>query len=69
MTEELTYRELVERLGEPLTERHVAGTVGVQADNWPCGCLRIIRAREGEADIEFIPCGQHKAEFSEVTVL
>ena len=66
---EITYQELKAKLGEPLVERHVAGTTGVRADNWACGCLRIVRAREGEADIEFIPCGQHKAEFSEVTVL
>lgn len=42
---EITYQELRQRLGEPLVERHLAGSVGVQADNWPCGCLRIVRAR------------------------
>jgi len=69
MSEELAYQELVERLGEPLVERHLAGATGVRSDNWPCGCLRIIRARVGEADIEFIPCAEHAAEFSEVVVL
>ena len=63
MSEELTYQELVERLGEPLTERHVAGTVGVRADNWPCGCLRITRMRIDEMDIKFHPCAEHEAEF------
>jgi len=29
---EMSYQELVARLGQPLTERHVAGTVGVRAD-------------------------------------
>ena len=69
MTEELTYRELVERLGEPLTERHVAGTTGVRSDCWRCGCLRICRLRIDDMDIEFHPCAEHAAEFSEVTVL
>ena len=66
---EMSYQELVARLGEPLVERHVAGATGVRSDGWPCGCLRIVRMRIDDMDVEFVPCAEHKAEFEGVTVL
>ena len=70
MTEELTYRELVAKLGESLVERHLASaTTGVRSDCWRCGCLRIVRARASEADIEFVPCAEHKREFEGRVIL
>ena len=69
MTEELTYRELVERLGEPLTERHVAGTTGVRADNWPCGCLRLVKMRLDAMSVEFVPCQMHQKTFEGRVIL
>jgi len=69
MTEELTYQELVERLGEPLVERHVAGTTGVRADNFKCGCLRLVKMRLDAMTVEFIPCAEHKSEFEGRVIL
>jgi len=48
---EMSYQELVARLGEPLTEKHLTGGLGVRSDCFKCGCLRIVRksAREGTA--------------------
>lgn len=45
MTNEITYQELRQHLGEPLVEKHLTGGLGVRSDCWPCGCLRIVRAR------------------------
>jgi len=66
---EMSYQELVARLGEPLVERHVAGTAGVRSDCWPCGCIRIARLRIDEMDVEFHPCQVHQQDFEGVTVL
>ncbi|MBM4467447.1 MAG: hypothetical protein FJ014_18140 [Chloroflexi bacterium] len=66
---EITYRELRAKLGDPLTEKHLAGTTGVRADNFKCGCLRIVRLRVDEMDVEFHPCQVHQQEFEGVTVL
>ena len=60
---EMNYRDLVAKLGTPLTEKHLAGATGVRSDAWPCGCLRIVRLRIDEMDIEFHPCAEHEAEF------
>ena len=69
MTEELTFRELAERLGQPVTDEHLTTTGAVRGDCFRCGCLRIIRAQEGEADIEFIPCAEHKTQFEGRVIL
>ena len=65
----MSYQELVARLGEPLTEKHLTGTTAVRADNWPCGCLRIVRMRVDQMDVEFHPCQAHRQEFEGVMVL
>jgi len=65
----MSYQELVARLGEPLVEKHVAGTAGVRSDCFKCGCLRIVRMRIDEMDIGFHPCQVHQKDFAEVTVL
>ncbi len=60
---EINYQELAARLGQPLTEKHLAGATGVRADNWPCGCLRIVRMRTDEMDVQFYSCAAHEVEF------
>ena len=66
---EMSYQELVARLGEPLTEKHLTGGLGIRSDCFKCGCLRIVRLRVDEMDVEFHPCQAHRQEFEGVTVL
>jgi len=65
----LTYYELVERLGVPFVERHLAGTTGVRSDCWPCGCLRLFKMRLDAMSVEFVPCAEHKSDLEGRVVL
>lgn len=79
--EKITYRQLVEQLGVPKTDRLVLGTLGYRIDTFPCGCMRIVRVGEIPLPVddegrivipikvEFQPCEAHKAEFENVEVM
>lgn len=66
---EMSYQQLVRRLGPPLTEKHLAGATGVRSDCFKCGCLRLVKMRPDAMTVQFVPCAEHKSEFEGETVL
>ena len=72
---EITYQELVERLGKPRAEMHTEGRfqdITRRFSFFPCGCIVEDLSRylmpPDEYQAWIYPCKAHEAEFGEVDV-